>query len=33
MITKINESKTLVKHTSCKGKCKFDGGICNPKGE
>ena len=25
MITGINESKTLTKHTSCKCKCKFDG--------
>ena len=25
MITRINESKTLTKHISCKCKCKFDG--------
>ena len=25
MITGINESKTLAKHTSCKCKCRFDG--------
>ena len=25
MTTRINESKTLTKHISCKWKCKFDG--------
>ena len=25
MITRMNESKTLTKHTLCKCKCKFDG--------
>ena len=29
MITEINESKTLTKHTSCECKCKFDGRKCN----
>ena len=29
MITGINESKTLVKHVSCKCKCKSDGRKCN----
>ena len=29
MITGINESKTLTKHTSCKSKCRFDGKKCN----
>ena len=29
MITGINESKTLTKHTSCECKCKFDGTKCN----
>ena len=29
MITRINESKTLTKHISCKSKCKFDGRKCN----
>ena len=29
MITGINESKTLIKHISCKCKCKFDGRKCN----
>ena len=29
MITGINEPKTLIKHISCKCKCKFDGRICN----
>ena len=24
VITEINESKTLIKHISCKWKCKFD---------
>ena len=28
MITGINESKTLTKHTSCKCKFKFDGNEC-----
>ena len=26
---RINESKSLTKHTSCKCKCKFDGGKCD----
>ena len=26
---RINESKTLAKHTSCECKCKFDGIKCN----
>ena len=29
MITGINESRTLTKHTSCKWKCKFDVRKCN----
>ena len=29
MITGINESKTLTKHTSCECKCRFDGKKCN----
>ena len=29
MIVRINESKTLTKHISCKSKCKFDGKNCN----
>ena len=29
MITGINKSKTLTKHTPCECKCKFDGGKCN----
>ena len=29
MITGINELKTLIKHISCKCKCKFDGTKCN----
>ena len=29
MITVINESKTLIKHISCKCKCKFAGRKCN----
>ena len=29
MITEINESKTLAKHTSCECKYKFDGRKCN----
>ena len=29
MITRINESKALTKHSSCKCKCKFDGRICS----
>ena len=29
MITEINESKTLTKHTSCECKCKCDGRMCN----
>ena len=29
MITGINESKTLTKHTSCRCKCKFDSRKCN----
>ena len=29
MITGLNESKTLTKHTSCECKCKFDGTKCN----
>ena len=29
MITWINESKTLTKHTSCKCKCRFDERKCN----
>ena len=29
MIRRINESKSLAKHTSCKCKCKFDGGKCD----
>ena len=28
MITRINETKTLTKHISCRGKCKFDGRKC-----
>ena len=30
MIARINESKTLTKHLSCKGKRKFDGPKNNP---
>ena len=29
MITRINESKTLTKHTLCECKSKFDGRNCN----
>ena len=29
IITKINKSKTLTKHISCKCKCKFDGTKCD----
>ena len=29
IITRINESKTLTKHLSCEGKCKFDNRNCN----
>ena len=29
MITGIIESRTLIKHISCKCKCKFDGRKCN----
>ena len=29
IITRLNESKTLTKHISCKCKCKFDGRKCN----
>ena len=29
MITKINEVKTLIKHTSCNCKCKFSSKTCN----
>ena len=29
MIVRINESKTLAKHISCKCKCKFDCRKCN----
>ena len=29
MITEINESKTLTKHTSFECKCRFDGRKCN----
>ena len=29
MITRINESKTLIKHISCECKRKFDGRKCN----
>ena len=29
IITGINESKTLIKHISCKCKCKFDKKKCN----
>ena len=29
MITRINESKTLTKHISCKCKCSFDGSKCD----
>ena len=28
-MTRMNESKTLKKHISCKYKCKFDGRKCN----
>ena len=28
MNTGINKSKILIKHASCKCKCKFDGGKC-----
>ena len=29
MITEINKSKVLIKHISCKNKCRFDGTKCN----
>ena len=29
MVTRINESKTLIKHTLCDCKCTFDGRKCN----
>ena len=29
MITEINESKILTKHTSCECNCKCDGTMCN----
>ena len=29
MIKRINKSKTLTKHISCKCKCRFDGRKCN----
>ena len=29
MITEINDSKTLTKHSPCECKCKFDGRKCN----
>ena len=29
MITRINESRILTKHISCKCECKFDGRKCN----
>ena len=29
MPTRMNESKTLTTHISCKCKCKFDGSKCN----
>ena len=29
MITRINESNTLVKHISCDYECKFDSETCN----
>ena len=29
MITRINGSKALTKHISCKCKCRFDGTKCN----
>ena len=29
MVTRINESETLTKHTLCEFKCKFDGRNCN----
>ena len=29
IMNRINESKTLTKHISCKCKCKFDGTKCN----
>ena len=29
MIKEINESKALIKHLSCKCKCRFDGRKCN----
>ena len=29
MITGINESKILTKHTSCECECKFEGRKCN----
>ena len=29
MITRINESKAITKHTSYDCKCKFDGRKCN----
>ena len=29
MITRINEKKSLTKHTLCECKCKFDGRKCN----
>ena len=28
MITRINKSKTLTKHTSCECKCNFNGTKC-----
>ena len=31
MITRINESKTLIKYISCDFRCKFDGEKCNSK--
>ena len=30
MITIINKAKTLIKHTSCDCKCKFNSITCNP---
>ena len=29
MITRINESKTLIRHISCECKCRFDRRKCN----
>ena len=29
VMTEINESKTLIKHTSCKCRCTFDIRKCN----